>query len=89
MDQTRSNFEKAILKKEHVLKKHGIEKHVLKKHGLKKHGLKKRQVLEKATLKKAICEQFGIDFQSCSNYFYCLFLNHQKTQFQSENWTTF
>ena len=33
---------------------------VLKKHGANKHGLKKNMVL-----KKPICEQFGIDFQSC------------------------
>ena len=41
-----------------VLEKHDPKKMVLRKHGLKKHGLK-----------KAICEQFGIDFQSC-----CIFI---------------
>ena len=57
------------------LEKHVVEKieknmvlknMVLKKHGANKHGLKKNMVL-----KKPICEQFGIDFQSCyvGNFF--------------------
>ena len=86
-----------ILKKP-FLKNHNPKKHVVKKHGLKrwsKNMITNNMVLRKTSswkrklLKKAICEQFGIDFQSCSNYFYCLLLNHQKTQSESENWTTF
>ena len=45
------------------LKKHGPNKHGLKKHGLK--NSLKNMDLKKYGLKKAICEQFGIDFQSC------------------------
>ena len=41
---------------------------VLKRRGLKKPGLKKTWSQKNMVLNKAICEQFGIDFQSCLNF---------------------